>query len=184
MSEKTSGSEATPNQAAVDTYSAYLIARATGRPPVTRGRTTTVGEQYAVALGVEHFFKGTPTMTARELLDQTTEACIVPKDYDENAEEPRDLGPSPPDPGVDLGPTPPDPGIAAPPLAKLAAVLDPNCDRCISSEEAVDEAIRLIKSADERAAYERAACVEWLCKYPNAPPEILAQHLKDGRHRL
>lgn len=89
-----------------EVYAAYLFARATGKAPAGRkdGGAWTLGERYAFALGVQHFFAGTELISCKDLVLRLDEDCSVPEEFR------RDTGGDVAEQAAPIGPTPPDPG--------------------------------------------------------------------------
>lgn len=163
-------------------YGAYLVARATGRPPGARkdGAFPTLGEQYAVALGVHHYFAGREPISCAGLHQRIDEDCEVPERFR----------------GVPEGETP---ETRSPGGFALAARLDHlrdflswsfpdeegGSEVCVAvrllgelknARDLVDQTINLARNAAEN---ERKACAKWLRE---AGTGALARQIEAGRH--
>lgn len=157
-------------------YEAYLIARATGRVPTRlagTGEGVTLLERYAIALGVHHYFAGIEPISADLLVEKWTSVlgeesqpdASVPEDVARLAEYVREHFPE------DVGPT----------SAVDAAIL--RLDELLGARKLIRDHVELVKQAVEGAhKHERRMAVEYLRRWPNAVPEVLAEQIEAGAH--
>lgn len=159
-------------------YEAYLIARATGRSPTRlapAGDGVTLLERYAIALGVHHYFAGIEPISA-DLLVEKAEACTpsedegsadvsIPGDVARLAEYLREHFPE----------------EFANSRPVEAAIL--RLDELLGARKLIRDHVELVEQAVEGALkHERRMTVEYLRRWPNAHPGVLALQVEAGAH--